>query len=191
MNRSQFIIIATLETLTAGVQVAKAQTTTNEWVQPQDEETCAHQPQVAWCDQPSNTLPPKLALPQHNLQAVRRIEAQIRRQFTLTNMGDERDLWRSYVDPTSGPMNDDCTGLASTVVDALARQGYQTSRALVITRFRGRPDHMVGLVTINGTQYVVGDTLREEPYLYADARFIYTFASISKTERNAKWVSAR
>lgn len=152
-----------------------------------DDWTCKHQPQVAWCNNEvgGSVEPTKLM--------VNKAERKARRTFSLSQMtlGDGPDNpWMSYAEQVDKPWADDCTGMASTVIDMLSRQGVSKAklyRALVSTRFRGGPDHMVGLVEVDGKLWVVGDTLKNDPWEYDDAKYVYTFKYISRVSDGTKW----
>lgn len=156
-----------------------------------DKWTCDNQPQVAWCNK--EVMPP---VPVTKLM-VNKAERKARRTFSLSQMtlGDGPDNpWKSYADVVDRPWADDCTGMTSTVIDMLAKQGVPKDklfRALVSTRFRGGPDHMVGLVDIDGKLWVVGDTLKNDPYLYDDARFVYSFKYVSRVSDGTNWNAVR
>lgn len=160
--------------------------TTTPVQQPQDQWTCTNQPAVAWCSQ-GQAAERDLAMFE-----VKRIEGRARRTFTVGDMNDEKvdNPWKSYADQVDKNWMDDCTGLSSTVIDLLARAGHPRSklfRALVSTKWRGRADHMVGLVEINGRLFVVGDSLRNDPYPYEEARTYYGFKSISPVDQGTNW----
>jgi len=160
------------------ILMAQVIATGTPWKQPQDAWTCSNQPQVAWCGgRNAPSITPSIAI-------LKKAERRARLTFTIGDMHDGTvdNPWMSFADRVDQPWTNDCTGLASTVLDMLAAEGFPKDklfRALVRTKFRGKPDHMIGIAEVNGRYYVVGDSLRSGVYEYGESRTWYSYYSIS------------
>lgn len=155
-----------------------------------DRWTCEHQPSVAWCAASAGVEAAGVA--PTRLQVVKAERAVRKTWVNKKDMPD--DNWRSYVEQVEKGEEwvDDCTGLAPTVLDLLARQGVARDkmyRALVATRAGGEADHMIGLIEIDGRLWVVGDALavKDEPYEFADSKSRYRYVYVSRVSGGTKW----
>lgn len=156
-----------------------------------DAETCAAQPDVAWCGGKTSSSAPDMS-GMRAYGAIRKAEESARRTFSLREM--PVDIWRSYASEAQAGQAwaDDCSGLASTVVDLLAREGWPKGdvyRVLVATHGKGA-DHMVGAVVMpSGRVMVVGDTLRDKPYEWGE--MVYDVKAVSPVAGGAVWYEYR
>lgn len=95
-------------------------------------------------------------------------EQEARGEFSYTpDQGP--DVWLSHADDVlaAHPWEDDCDGLASTVLDLCNRAGLDKSDAyrLRVYASNGSGGHMVGAVKDTANQFwIVGDTFAVAPY---------------------------
>ena len=154
-----------------------------------DREACAAQAFLPWCGggvsgDNAMTLAEVSAI---NQQYASRVHYQRRPGLT----------WRSSFGalPATGKWRADCADLSLTTLDALARAGFPTDRMwrmIVVPGTRksnpSRPGvlHMVGVVEIDGTFYVVGDTNSlDRVYRLDQANFVPTM--VSRVSEGRMW----
>lgn len=100
------------------------------------------------------------------------------------------DDWRSHADDVLAGKHwkDDCDGLASTVLDLLARDGYDPSlmyRAVVDSTGKGdKIDHFVGIVSDGSELFVVGDTFGP---VYPIKEMRHKLVAVSRVSEGIHW----
>lgn len=100
-------------------------------------------------------------------ERIRAVDLSARARFVYTPDPADRDTWRSHADDVlAGRVwEDDCDGLASTVLDLLARAGVALPalyRLVVDSSGCGRADHMIACAwDAAGACWIIGDTFGE------------------------------
>lgn len=115
-----------------------------------------------------------------------------RKKFTYTTdkkqFGTEED-WRSHADAVLAgeKWGDDCDGLASTVLDLLARDNYPTEllyRAMVSSTGTNKIDHFIGIASDKERLFVVGDTFGP---IYNIKKIEHKIIAVSRVSDGVDW----
>lgn len=99
------------------------------------------------------------------------------------------DDWRSHADDVlaGARWKDDCDGLASTVIDLLDRDGYESDKMFrVICSSTGTqtPDHFVGMASDGEGLYIVGDTFGP---VYSVKKIQHRILAVSRISDGIEW----
>lgn len=119
-------------------------------------------------------------------------DATARKKYTYVTDAEQygvEDQWTSHADTVLAgkPWKDDCDGLASTVLDLLARDGYAPDlmyRAMVSSTGGKVVDHMIGICSDSTTLYVVGDTFGPT---YSLKKIQHRIIAVSRVSDGIKW----
>lgn len=124
-------------------------------------------------------------------------DSAARKKFTYVTdkeQYNEVDQWTSHADEVLAgkAWKDDCDGLTATVLDLLARDGYDPSlmyRAMVASpQSGGEIDHMIGICSDGTTLYVVGDTFGP---IYKIKQTQHKIIAVSRVSEGIKWVRVK
>lgn len=135
------------------------------------------------------------AMSKNDFNNARKWDKFVAVRFTYTH--DKVENWRSHASELLADkdyhMRDDCDGLASTVLDCLARAGVPLDklwRVVVKSPQAGRNDyidHMVGMIEVDsGQRYIVGDTFSEGKPVKVE-RTVHTLVETSRLDEGIMW----
>jgi len=126
------------------------------------------------------------------------VDASIKHRFVYTPDPGQRDKWRSSAKKMRKDedfqLQDDCDGLAQTCLHELHLRGVPKTdlyRAVVISPNGHVPDHMIGLVSINGELWSVGDTFGKPAKVQGrrvNGHKIFQTARLSEGTRFRTWM---
>lgn len=131
----------------------------------------------------------------NNLENAKKWDDFVGSRFTYTS--DKVENWRSHATELlvdkKYHMKDDCDGLASTVLDLLARSGVPLKNLWRVVVKSPQADantyidHMIGMVKLdNGRRYIVGDTFSQGKPVPVD-RCPHTLVETSCLEEGIMW----